>query len=117
TEFRIADTTGDSTAEKISTLFSLLSQTFPAASIGLHLHSTPDEAREKLEAALEAGCYQFDTALRGFGGCPMAKDKLTGNIATEVLITLLEQKNIKHHLKMDAWETAMTYSNEVFNLK
>src|SRR5690606_16164178 len=114
TEIRIADTTGVSTPEKINQLFALLKRSFPTASLGLHLHSKPVESIEKLEAALDAGCTQFDTALRGFGGCPMADDELTGNIATECLIALLTQRDIAHHLQMDAWEEALAYSNEIF---
>jgi hydroxymethylglutaryl-CoA lyase len=79
------------------------------------LHSKPEDTNTKLEAALELGCNRFDTALRGFGGCPMAKDDLTGNIATENLIALLSKKNIPHQLNMDAWNEALSYSWKVFN--
>lgn len=113
-EIILADTIGISTPDKISSLFSLLTENFPRTSFGLHLHSRPEEAHEKLEAAIESGCKRFDTALRGFGGCPMANDELVGNIATERLINLLERKSIEHHLNMQAWQEAMQYSAELF---
>ena len=112
--FALADTVGNSTPETISTLYPYLEKTFPEIELGLHLHSTPDASREKLIAALDAGCTRFDTALRGFGGCPMAEDKLTGNIATETLLEVLDERGIGTGLDRDAWAAAQQYSYEVF---
>lgn len=114
-EIMLSDTTGESSPEKIQYLYPLLKNKFPEISLGLHLHSKPQDTDAKLQAALEVGCTRFDTALRGFGGCPMAKDDLTGNIATENLIALLSNNNIQHQLNMDAWNEALSYSWKVFN--
>lgn len=112
--FALADTVGSSTPEAIAALYPYLSNAFPDIELGLHLHSTPEASREKLVAALDAGCSRFDTALRGFGGCPMATDKLTGNIATETLLGLLDERGVETGLDRDAWAAAQRYSYEVF---
>lgn len=112
--FALADTIGSATPGNIAMLYTHLKKEFPTMDLGLHLHSTPDTGRAKLIAALEAGCDRFDTALRGFGGCPMAEDRLTGNIATETLLALLAENGIRTDLNMQAWNTALQYSNEVF---
>ena len=114
-EIMLSDTTGESNPEKIKYLYPLLKNEFPEISLGLHLHSKPQETDAKLQAALEVGCTRFDTTLRGFGGCPMAKDEFTGNIATENLIALLSNNNMQHQLNMDAWNEALSYSWRVFN--
>lgn len=88
----LADTIGVSTPEQITYLFSTLSSQFPSVDLGAHLHSNPRSAREKIEAAFQAGCKRFDGALRGFGGCPMAKDELVGNLATETILNYLQEK-------------------------
>lgn len=113
-EIILSDTTGESSPEKIRYLFPLLKENFPTISFGLHLHSRPQDTDAKLRVALELGCTMFDTALRGFGGCPMANDDLVGNIATENLIALLSKNNIPHHLNIDAWNKALAYSWKVF---
>ncbi|MGZ4000199.1 MAG: hydroxymethylglutaryl-CoA lyase, partial [Mucilaginibacter sp.] len=79
----LADTIGISEPVQIGKLYKSLSDQFPEILFGVHLHSTPAAWREKVEAAFLSGCQRFDTALKGYGGCPMAKDELTGNIATE----------------------------------
>ncbi len=110
----LADTVGGSTPGAITALYAAIGTAFPAVELGLHLHSTPLESRAKLTAALDAGCARFDTALRGFGGCPMAADELTGNIATETLLHVLDERHIETGLDLDAWDEAMRYSREVF---
>lgn len=112
--FALADTVGNSTPDAISSLYPFLKNTFPEIELGLHLHSTPEAGREKLIAALDAGCTRFDTALRGFGGCPMAEDELTGNIATETLLQLLDERGIETGLNRNAWAAAQRYSYEIF---
>lgn len=112
--FALADTVGSSTPGAISALYPYLSNAFPDIELGLHLHSTPEAGRDKLAAALDAGCTRFDTAIRGFGGCPMAADELTGNIATETLLELLDERGIKTGLDLDALAAAQRYSHEVF---
>jgi hydroxymethylglutaryl-CoA lyase len=110
----LADTTGVSTPEKINYLFPHLQNRFPQIELGVHLHSTPQTAYEKLQAALESGCRRFDSALRGFGGCPMASDDLTGNIATEAVISLAGQSGKLPELNLAKWEEAMAYSLRIF---
>ncbi len=110
----LADTVGISTPEKIRTVFPALTGSLPGIEFGLHLHSAPADAREKIAAAYESGCRRFDAALRGFGGCPMAKDDLTGNIATEELISFLQEQGEELRLDMDKWSEAMVCSNRIF---
>jgi hydroxymethylglutaryl-CoA lyase len=110
----LADTTGVSNPEKINYLFPRLVETFPDIEFGVHLHSNPTNWLEKIEASWNSGCRRFDSALRGFGGCPMAEDNLTGNIATESLISFLEAKGEMLSLDMDKWNEAMRYSGRVF---
>lgn len=110
----LADTTGVSTPDNITELYPYLSSQFPDIELGLHLHSKPDDSYQKLEAALNCGCTSFDTALRGYGGCPMASDSLTGNIATESLISLLESRGQLPELNYDYWNDALLYSRGIF---
>ena len=111
----LADTIGVSTPEKINYLFTHLIKQFPGTELGVHLHSTPEHWEEKINAAYSSGCKRFDSALKGLGGCPMASDQLTGNIATENVISYLEQKDEKLNLDKEAWQEAVNYSNKVFN--
>lgn len=111
----LADTTGVSTPEKIETILPALVKKFDKTEIGIHLHSTPFTRLEKIEAAYKAGCTRFDSALKGFGGCPMAADDLTGNMATEDLIAYLQGKGEDLKLDMDKWQEAMLFSSQVFN--
>ena len=110
----LSDTTGVSTPEKIDLLLPSLLGNFPEVEIGVHLHSTPATRLEKLEAAYAAGCRRFDSALKGFGGCPMASDELTGNMATEEVITFLEGKGESLGLNMSKWNEAVALSARVF---
>jgi hydroxymethylglutaryl-CoA lyase len=110
----VADTTGVSTPEKIRAILPGLIQEFPEVEIGVHLHSTADSRREKIAAAYESGCMRFDSALKGYGGCPMASDSLTGNIATESLLAYLTDQGVDLHLNLDRWEEALARSPEVF---
>jgi hydroxymethylglutaryl-CoA lyase len=110
----LADTTGVSTPEKITAILPGLIQSFPEVEIGVHLHSTADTRMEKIAAAYAAGCIRFDSALKGYGGCPMASDSLTGNIATETLLTFLTEKGLDLHLNLDRWAEALALSQEVF---
>lgn len=111
----LADTTGISTPEKIESILPALIQRFNQTEIGIHLHSTPLTRLEKIEAAYKAGCKRFDSALKGFGGCPMAADDLTGNMATEDLIAYLHSKGEDLNLNMEKWNEAMVLSSKVFH--
>lgn len=114
----LSDTTGVSTPEKIKEIVPPLIKRFenPAkgVEIGLHLHSTPYTRFEKIEAAYESGCRRYDSALKGFGGCPMAADDLTGNMATEDLISYLNSKSEPLGLNMEKWQEAVAYAAKVF---
>jgi hydroxymethylglutaryl-CoA lyase len=112
----LSDTTGVSSPEKIRKILPSLVKRFENTEIGLHLHSTPNTRFEKIDAAYESGCRRFDSALKGFGGCPMATDDLTGNLATEELITYLESRNEALNLNMDKWQEAVLFSQQVFPL-
>jgi len=110
----LSDTTGVSSPEKIQELLPPLINRFNDIEIGLHLHSTPGTRFEKIEAAYACGCRRFDSALKGFGGCPMAADDLTGNMATEDLIGYLSAKAEPLNLNMEKWQEAVWFSQKVF---
>lgn len=110
----LSDTTGVSTPDKINEIYQNLRSRFPDMEFGVHLHSTRQTSFEKIKAAYDAGCRRFDSALKGFGGCPMAADDLTGNIATENVIAFLQEQGVDLGLDMDKWGEAMLYSEKVF---
>ncbi|MCO5948707.1 hydroxymethylglutaryl-CoA lyase [Mucilaginibacter flavidus] len=110
----IADTIGIASSEQISTVFKALSERFINITFGLHLHSTPNTWSEKITAAYKAGCRMFDTTIKGYGGCPMAADDLTGNIATENLIGYLQAQNEPTGLDMGKFREAMEYAGNIF---
>ena len=110
----LADTVGVSTPENIQQLFKSIIPAFPGTEIGAHLHSTPDTWKAKIEAAYTSGCRRFDTAIKGYGGCPMAKDDLTGNIATENVIEYLDDNNIEHGTDKGQLQKALLKSQAVF---
>jgi hydroxymethylglutaryl-CoA lyase len=110
----LSDTVGVATPQQISDIYPALCNSFPNTEFGLHLHATPNGWRDKIEASYQAGCKRFDSALKGYGGCPMAADELTGNIATENLIGYLQSQNEHLGLNMDKFREAMGYSGKVF---
>nr|WP_276903684.1 hydroxymethylglutaryl-CoA lyase [Pedobacter kyonggii] len=110
----LADTVGVSTPEKIESILPKLISRFNHTEIGIHLHSTPAERLEKIAAAYHSGVKRIDSALKGFGGCPMAADDLTGNIATEDVIGYLNAKGENLNLDMDKWNEAMALSGKIF---
>lgn len=110
----ISDTVGVSTPETIKEIYSNLNKSFSNIEFGLHLHSTPQQRKEKIEAAIAVNCQRFDSALKGFGGCPMADNQLTGNIASEDVIDLLQQKGQKLGLNLEKWLEAQFYSSNIF---
>ena len=110
----LADTVGISTPAKIKAILPPLISKFNHTEIGVHLHSTPTERFEKIEAAYDSGVKRIDSALKGFGGCPMAADDLTGNIATEDVISYLNSKGEELNLNMDKWNEAMRLSGKIF---
>lgn len=110
----LADTIGVSTPAQITYLFESLSRKFPQIELGAHLHSTPQTALEKIKAAYEAGCNRFDGALKGFGGCPMAKDELVGNLATETILGYLKEQGVGTGIHEEAFLKALRLADEVF---
>ena len=110
----LSDTIGVSSKETITPLFSQLIPEFKEVTFGAHLHTTPLTWKEKVLAAYHAGCNRFDTAIQGFGGCPMAKDDLTGNMPTEKLLSFLNEQKEDAGLNALAFESAFNKSIEVF---
>ncbi|MDH5366361.1 MAG: hydroxymethylglutaryl-CoA lyase [Cyclobacteriaceae bacterium] len=110
----LADTIGVSNSISISSLFTSLITKYPDVEFGGHLHSNPSNALEKIDAAYMAGCMRFDGAIKGYGGCPMAKDDLVGNIATETLIEYLNNKNIDLDISDDAFQKSMLMTDDIF---
>lgn len=111
----LSDTVGVSNPENISYLFGHLIPAFAEIEFGAHLHTTPSAWEEKVTAAYQAGCRRFDGALRGYGGCPMAADELTGNMATENLIAYFENIGLNLNLNKAAFAAAMAQSGAVFS--
>ncbi|MBN8863634.1 MAG: hydroxymethylglutaryl-CoA lyase [Sphingobacteriales bacterium] len=111
----LADTVGLATADQVYTMTRHLITSLPHIEIGVHLHSTPDNWRSKMEAALQAGCMRFDGALKGVGGCPMANDELVGNMDTEKMIGWLTQQNRLPALNQAALNESLILANRIFN--
>ncbi|SIT74419.1 hydroxymethylglutaryl-CoA lyase [Pontibacter indicus] len=111
----LSDTIGVSNPENITYLFSELVPAFPHIEFGAHLHTTPTTWHEKVEAAYGAGCRRFDGAMRGYGGCPMAKDELVGNMATENLVSYFENNGLNLKLDKEAFAAALAASGSVFS--
>lgn len=112
--FSLADTIGVSNPENINYMFSHLIPEFLELEIGAHLHTTPDTWEEKVAAAWNSGCRTFDSAIKGYGGCPMAKDDLTGNMPTENLVSYLEENTIANQLDKEAFAKAMQLAASTF---
>ena len=110
----LSDTIGSSTPEVISYLFSNLIPKYPNIEFGAHLHTTPDSWFEKVDSAYKAGCIRFDGAIKGYGGCPMAKDELTGNMPTEKLVSYFTQQKANTGVKPMSFESAFNKALEVF---
>lgn len=110
----LSDTIGSSTGEVISRLFTSLIPKYPEIEFGAHLHTTIQQWFEKVDAAYHAGCQRFDGAIMGYGGCPMAKDDLTGNMPTEKLLSFLNANKAIHNVKMTRFETAYNKALDIF---
>jgi hydroxymethylglutaryl-CoA lyase len=111
----LADTIGTSDPGSIKGLFTSVLRDFGHLHIGAHLHSVPGKSIEKIEAAYTAGCRNFDSAIHGFGGCPMAADELTGNIATEDVLEFSRAQGLASGIDTNALKTAFDLSWEIFN--
>ncbi len=110
----LADTIGIATAEHVYDMTSYLVESLPGTEIGVHLHSTPENWRNKLEAAVKAGCKRFDGALKGIGGCPMADDELVGNMNSEWMIDYFEEMGIPTGIDQEALKISLGLAGEIF---
>jgi hydroxymethylglutaryl-CoA lyase len=112
----LSDTIGSSTPDVIDYLFSNLIPKYPEIEFGAHLHTTPDKWHEKVDAAYKAGCTRFDGAIQGFGGCPMAKDDLTGNMPTEKLLSYFTEQKAETNTNSVSFEISYNEASKIFNL-
>lgn len=110
----LSDTVGSSTPEIIDYLFSNLIPKYPEIEFGAHLHTTPASWYEKINAAYQAGCRRFDGAIQGFGGCPMAKDELTGNMPTEKMLSYFTSRKAVTDIKMMSFESSHNEATKLF---
>lgn len=111
----LSDTVGSSTPDIIDYLFSNLIPHYPHIEFGAHLHTTPAKWHEKIDAAYKAGCYRFDGAIQGFGGCPMAKDELTGNMPTEKMLSYFTTEKADCNVNPMAFESAHNEATKIFS--
>ena len=110
----LSDTIGCADIEIITLLFSELISGFSSVDFGAHLHVKPQDAKLLIDAAYNSGCRRFDTAMKGYGGCPMAKDDLTGNMPSEQLLEWLIQNNIVNNINVSNFDMAIESVNKVF---
>ena len=110
----LSDTIGVANPEIVDSLFSTLIQELPEVEFGAHLHTTPENAKNLVRAAYEAGCRRFDGAIKGFGGCPMAKDDLTGNMPTEAMIAWFDANHIETGIQSNSFVNSMQKAVQVF---
>ncbi len=110
----LSDTVGTADAQTIKRIFEHLIPRYPDIEFGAHLHTHPQSWYEKVDAAYQSGCRRFDSAIKGFGGCPMAKDELVGNLPTEKLISYFNQHKIPTDINPLAFENAYNEAQNVF---
>ncbi|RNL95038.1 hydroxymethylglutaryl-CoA lyase [Sinomicrobium pectinilyticum] len=110
----LSDTVGSSTPDVIRYLFSNLIPAYPDIEFGAHLHTTPASWYEKADAAYKSGCLRFDGAIQGFGGCPMAKDELTGNMPTEKMFSYFTAEKADTGLSPMSFESAYNEATRIF---
>ena len=110
----LADTVGIATEAQVKRITKYVIELLPGIEVGVHLHSTPVNWKEKLEAAVDAGCVRFDGALKGIGGCPMANDELVGNMNSEWMIDYFEENKLITGLNRDALMESLSIASEIF---
>jgi hydroxymethylglutaryl-CoA lyase len=113
TTVSLADTVGAATPDLIHSLYSQIKDHVAGVELGVHLHSRPDTAEEKINAAYAAGCRRFDSALTGLGGCPFAGDDLVGNIPTESVLAALTKLGVTHNFSSSQIAKALALTNEI----
>lgn len=111
----LSDTIGKAVNTDISEMFDLCQKELPDIEFGAHFHTRPDNYLKNITAAYNAGCRKFDSAMKGFGGCPFAEDKLTGNLPTESLISFLNSINVSTNIDRNAFDEAYLLSSTVFS--
>ena len=110
----LSDTVGTANAEQLGDLFSAIHDRLPHVEVGVHLHAKPNEWLAKVEAAYNHGCRRFDAALGGFGGCPMAKDDLVGNIPSEGAFSWLSQRESAGLTMKIQWDELRLLAQETY---
>jgi len=111
----LADTVGAAQPADISYLFKNLIPLYPEVEFGAHFHTTPSNWQDKVDAAWQSGCRRFDGALKGYGGCPMAKDELTGNLATEKLLYYIQNTKTVTNIDINKFNESMILADQIFN--
>ena len=110
----LADTVGIATSQQVYEMTSYLIDSLPSVEIGVHLHSTTQNWKEKMDAALQAGCRRLDGALKGIGGCPMADDELIGNMNMEWMISHALLKGFQPSINKSALDDSLRIAEEIF---
>lgn len=113
-QIKLSDTIGAAKTEDIASLFVDLIPKYPSVQLGAHFHTIYSEWHEKIDAAYNNGCRNFDGAIQGYGGCPMSKSEMVGNMPTEKLISFINQKNIENKIDALAFETAFNKALTLF---
>ena len=109
----LADTVGTAPAQYVGGLYTTVKDCVAGLELGVHLHSRPEGAAEKVLAAYDAGCRRFDGALTGLGGCPFAGDSLVGNIATETIVSALVARGVDPGIRPEALERAIAMTEQI----
>lgn len=112
---QLSDTTGVATAESISLLFDKIPKKYPEITFGAHFHNRYEDSYVKLKAAYDQGCRHFDSAIKGIGGCPMAKDELVGNMPTEKVFTFMASEHIDIYQNLLHFEAAYNRAKDIFH--
>ena len=110
----LSDTIGIATPESIDYLFKALIPSLPHVEFGAHLHTTPENAISIVESAYNAGCRRFDGAIKGFGGCPMASNELTGNMPTEIMLNWFDAKEITTGVDTELFNKSLELALDIF---
>jgi hydroxymethylglutaryl-CoA lyase len=110
----LSDTIGSATLEDVAYIYKNIIPELVNVEFGAHLHTRPENAKELVRVAFENGCRRFDGAIKGFGGCPMATDNLTGNMPTELMLEWLTETGVNHGVKMDQFEKVFLQAKTVF---
>ncbi len=115
TTIQLSDTTGVASVESISELFKIIPPKYPNITFGAHFHNRYEDSYSKLKAAYDQGCRHFDSAIKGMGGCPMAKDDLVGNMPTEQIFNFMAAEKIDIHQNILHFEAAYNRAKDIFH--